>query len=159
MIKNILIIFMSLILFELILRFSLLSGGQASARYDKEIGYWHKANFVSRHTRDCYDTEYSFGEYGEISPISPYSNEKEKITLLGNSYIEAVMVKNKFVVHNALSTELNHQYDVLNFGLYGSNLYNQALIYQYKVPNYKEAYTHYSICKFHAGTRLYSYGT
>jgi len=140
MVKNILIILASLVVFELTLRFSLLSGGQASAVYDDKIGYWHKSNFTSQHTRDCYNVEYKFGEYGEISPQQPYNETLPNITLLGNSYLEAAMVENENIIHNALYRELNGQYNVLNFGLYGSNVFNQALIYQHKVPNYKEAY-------------------
>lgn len=138
MTKNILLIIISIIAFELVLRFSLHSGGQASAIYDSQIGYWHKSNFTSQHTRNCYNTEYSFGEYGEIKPHTPYSPDKQKITILGNSYIEAAMVDNKNVLHNALSKSLNSEYDVLNFGLYGSNLFHQALIYLHKVPQYNE---------------------
>jgi len=138
--KNILSIIGSILVFELILRFSLLSGGQASAVYDEKVGYWHKSNFTSQHTRDCYNVEYSFGEYGEISPQQPYNDELPNITLLGNSYLEAAMVENGNIIHNALYKELDGKYNVLNFGLYGTNIFHQALIYQYKVPNYNEAY-------------------
>jgi len=140
MIKNLLILLTSIVVFELTLRFSLLSGGQASAVYDEKIGYWHKSNFTSQHTRDCYNVEYKFGEYGEISPQQPYNDELPNITLLGNSYLEAAMVENENIIHNSLYKKLNGKYNVLNFGLYGSNIFNQALIYQHKVPDYKEAY-------------------
>jgi hypothetical protein len=50
------------------------------------------------------------------------------------------MVENENIIHNSLYKELNGQFNVLNFGLYGSNVFHQALIYQHKVPNYNEAY-------------------
>ena len=138
--KNILIIVIAAVVFELILRGSLHSGGQASAIHDEHVGYWHKSNFSSNHTRDCYDVEYSFGEFGEVAPFAPYNDTKAKITILGNSYVEAAMVDNKNIVHNALYNELDEKYDVLNFGLYGTTLFHQALIYEHKVPQYNEAY-------------------
>ncbi len=123
----------AVILFELFLQFSPFSLGIAPVIYDKDIGRWHKKNFSARWIRECYNTEYFFNDKGLIKNNYEYKKNKKDIVILGDSYIEAKMVKNKNIIHNALYQIYNGKYNILNYGLAATSPTQQFVILQKKV--------------------------
>ena len=96
--------------------------------YDKDIGMWHKKNFSSNAIRECYDIKYFFNEEGLVSLDYNYSKNKKDILILGDSFTEAIMVKNENVLHNALWKEYDGKYNFVNYGLSGTSPTQQYVI-------------------------------
>lgn len=128
-----LVFFFSIVSFEIFLRYSPFSYGITPMEYDKEIGMWHKKSFSNNIVKKCYNVKYSFDSYGRISNSYQYNNKKEDIVLLGDSQIEALMVKNEKVIHNVMNKLLNYKYNVLNYGLSGTGPSQQLMILKKKV--------------------------
>ena len=53
--------------------------------------------------------------------------------ILGDSFIEAIMVNNENIIHNSLSKEFNNKYNFMNYGLSGSGTSQQFIILKEKV--------------------------
>lgn len=123
----------SVILFELFLRFSPFEYGLTPVEYDSEIGMWHKKDYSNYAIKECYKTKYEFDKNGLPKSIIPYDKSKKDIVILGDSYIEAIMVKNKNIIHNSLSREYINKYNFLNYGLSGSSPTQQFVITKEKV--------------------------
>ena len=144
MIKKVFIFSMASVLavafFELFLRFSPFSYGVSPVEYDKDIGMWHKRNFSSKTVRKCYDTTYYFDSRGLVKNSYEYNSNKKDIVLLGDSYTEAIMVKNQNVLHNSLQREYEGEYNFLNYGLSGTASVQHLVMLQKKVEfeNVKE---------------------
>ncbi len=132
--------FLAVILFELFLRFSPFSYGISPVVYDKDIGMWHKKNFSSVWIKECYQTEFSFDENGLIQNAYTYDADKKDILIFGDSYMEALMVKNENVMHNALYREYEGKYNFLNYGLSETSAVQQLIMMKSKVDfsNVKE---------------------
>jgi len=129
----VLILFLTIILFELFLRFSPFSYGITPMIYDKDIGMWHKKDFSNYIIKDCYKTKYYFDSYGRIENNYKYDDQKKDIVLMGDSQVEALMVNNKNIMHNSLFNELDGKYNVLNYGLSGTGPSQQLEILKHKV--------------------------
>ena len=114
-------IFLAVISFEFFLTYSPFSGGISPVRYDPDIGMWHKENFSSVYTKDCYSTRYSFDERGLVKNDYQFAPDKPDVAVLGDSYIEALMVENKSILHNNLYREYDGQFNFLNFSLGGTS--------------------------------------
>ncbi len=132
MVKNALIIFLALflsvILFELFLRYSPFSYGLSPVVYDKDIGMWHKKHFSSNAIRECYNTKYFFDKDGLVKLNYHYDKKKKDILIFGDSFTEAIMVENKNIIHNALWKEYDGKYNFLNYGLSGTSPTQQFVI-------------------------------
>ncbi len=130
----------AVILFELFLRFSPFAYGISPVVYDKDVGMWHKKNFSSVWVKECYNTPYSFDERGLIQNDYIYDKNKKDILIFGDSYIEALMVKNENVMHNALYREFDGKYNFINYGLSGISPVQEFIMMQTKVDfsNVKE---------------------
>ncbi len=132
MVKKILIIvmamFLSIISFELFLRYSPFSYGVSPVLYDKDIGMWHKKNFSSYAIKECYNTKYFFDENGLVDINYIYNDERKDVLILGDSFTEAIMVKNKNILHNSLWKEFKGKYNFLNYGLSGTSPTQQYMI-------------------------------
>lgn len=113
-------LFLSIVLFELFLRYSPFSYGLSTVLYDKDIGMWHKKNFSSYSISECYETKYYFDKDGLIGLDYPYNSNKKSVLILGDSFTEAIMVENKHILHNALWREYQGQYNFINYGLSGT---------------------------------------
>jgi len=124
----------SLMFFELFLEYSPFKKGISPVEYDKDIGMWHKKNFSDFSIRKCYKTQYFFDEKGRVKNTYQYNEKKEDIIILGDSFIDASMVENKNIIHNALFRELNGEFNVLNYGLTGAGPMQELAILKYKVP-------------------------
>jgi len=135
--KNFIIIiissFFALIFFEFFLKHSPFEYGVSAAQYDKTIGMWHKKNFENYIVETCYKTKYSYNDQGLPSNIDPYDPHKKDVIILGDSFIEARMVKNENIIHNSLAKEFNYKYNFMNYGLFGSGPTQQFVIIQDKV--------------------------
>lgn len=94
---------------------------------------WHKENFENYIVEECYKTKYSYDDKGLPSSNVPYEANKKDVILLGDSNIEARMVKNENIIHNALAKEFNYKYNFINYGLFGSSPTQQLVILQEKV--------------------------
>lgn len=81
---------------------------------------WHKKNFESSLVKECYNSRYSFDVDGKVKNDYLYNPQKKDIVLLGDSQVEALMVKNDQIIHNSLYRELKGQFNVLNYGLSGT---------------------------------------
>ncbi len=135
--KTILIIFMSsglaLISFEFFLKFSPFAYGTSPVEYDKEIGMWHKKNYEGFTVKECYKTKYIFNELGLPMSIYDYDASKRDVILLGASFIEAIMVENKNIIHNSLAKEFNGKYNFMNYALSGAGPTQEFIILKDKV--------------------------
>ncbi len=135
--KKIVIVFIAslfaLIAFEIFLRYSPFEYGTSPVTYDEEIGMWHKRNFSNRAISGCYKTKYSFDEEGRPKNIYPYDKHKKDVILLGDSFIEAIMVENQNIVHNALAKAFNNKYNFMNYGLSRTGPVQQFVILKDKV--------------------------
>jgi len=132
----------ALISFELFLKYSPFEYGISPVEYDKQIGMWHKREFENytikkefkNYTiKECYKTKYIFDKQGLPSSINEYDKTKKDVIILGDSYIEAIMVKNKNIIHNSLSKEFNNKYNFMNYGLSGTSPVQQFVILKNKV--------------------------
>ena len=88
--------------------------------YDKDIGMWHKKAFSNNVIKSCYKTKYFFDQEGRIRNNYQYDNSKKNVILMGDSNIEALMVRNENIIHNSLYNEIGGKYNVLNYGLSGT---------------------------------------
>ena len=111
---------LSLLSFELFLTFSPFKGGVSPVKYDPDIGMWHKSNFQYVNSNNCYNTKYEFDRNGLIKNNYNFNPDKQDVIILGDSYIEALMIKNKNIVHNSLYREYGGRLNFLNFGLGGT---------------------------------------
>ena len=130
----------AIVLFELFLRFSPFSYGISPVVYDKDVGMWHKKNFSSVWVKECYQTKFYFDEDGLIQNAYNYDKNKKDILIFGDSYMEALMVKNENVMHNALYREFEGEYNFLNYGLSETSAVQQFIMMKAKVDftNVKE---------------------
>lgn len=137
MLKKLLIfifaVILSIIFFEFFLRFSPFEYGLSPVEYDSKIGMWHKKNYTNYAIKECYKTKYIFDKDGLPKSIFHYNDDKEDVVILGDSYIEALMVENENIIHNALSKEFANKYNFLNYGLSGSSPTQQFIILKEKV--------------------------
>ena len=135
--KNFTIIVLSsllaLLFFEFFLKYSPFEYGISAAEYDKTIGMWHKRNFENYIVEPCYKTKYNYDAEGLPQSIVPYDKNKRDVIILGDSFIEARMVKNENIVHNALAKEFNYKYNFKNYGLFGSGPTQQFVILKEKI--------------------------
>ncbi len=125
--------FLALVCFELFLKYSPFEWGVSATKYDKKIGLWHKENFQEYIIEECYKNRYSYDEKGLPSNIVPYDSNKKDVILLGDSNVEAQMVKNEYIMHNSLAKEFNYKYNFMNYGLAGTSPTQQLVILQEKV--------------------------
>ncbi len=124
--------FLSLVSFEIFLEYSPFKQGVSPVEYDTELGMWHKKNFSSVLVRECYQNQYFFDSKGFVQSSSSYDEQKKDIIILGDSYIDALMVPNNKMIHNALSSVLDHKFNILNYGLTGSGPMQQWGLLKYK---------------------------
>ena len=94
---------------------------------------WHKKEFENYTIKECYRTKYKFNKEGLPSSIYNYDKTKKDVVILGDSFIEAIMVKNENIIHNALAKELNNKYNVMNYDLSGSSPTQQLVILKNKI--------------------------
>lgn len=123
----------SLIVFEFFLGYSPFKRGISPVEYNPNIGMWHKKNFTNVLIKECFSNQYSFDEKGRVNNNYIYDKKKKDIIILGDSYIDALMVKNKNIIHNRLYSELNGSFNVLNYGLTGSGPMQQLSILNHEV--------------------------
>jgi hypothetical protein len=123
----------ALAFFEMFLRFSPFSLGISPVVYDKDIGMWHKKNFSSVWIKECYQTPFSFDEAGRVKNAYTYDATKKDILIFGDSYMEALMVKNKNIMHNALYREFEGKYNFLNYGLSETSAVQQLIMMKSRV--------------------------
>jgi len=137
MFKNILIMVLSIVfalgIFDFFLKYSPYEYGVTPVEYDKKIGTWHRKSYENYAISECYKVKYIFDKKGLVANIFEHNNTKKDVILLGDSYVEAIMVKNENIIHNALARELNQKYNFLNYGLSDSSPIQQFIILQEKV--------------------------
>ena len=129
-----------LLCFEVFLKYSPFEYGTSPGIYDKEIGVWHKKNFSGYSITECYKTKYYYDEKGLPKSTKAYDNNKEDIVFLGDSFVEAVMIENPYIVHNSFAKDLNYKYNVLNYGLSGTSAIQAFMIFKKKVNLAKTKY-------------------
>jgi len=129
----ILVLILALVTFEFFLKYSPFEYGISPGQYDKDIGVWHKKNFTGYSISECYKNQYIYNEKGIPKEIQPYDNSKKDIVLLGDSFVEAMMVKNENIIHNQLAKQFNFKYNVLNYGVSGTSPIQAFVILQKKV--------------------------
>tara|TARA_Y100000588_G_scaffold97607_1_gene106080 strand:- start:1209 stop:2213 length:1005 start_codon:yes stop_codon:yes gene_type:complete len=120
LLKILITVCLSLVSFELFLTFSPFKGGVSPVKYDPDIGMWHKSNFQYVNSNDCYNTKYEFDANGLIKNNYNFNPDKQDVLILGDSYIEALMIKNKNIIHNSLYRAYGGRLNFLNFGLGGT---------------------------------------
>ena len=118
--------------FELFLRYSPFTYGLSPVQYDSILGMWHKKQTSGYIIKNCYKTKYIFDNQGLPHNIHTYEQDKSDVILLGDSFIEALMVKNENIIHNALSKEYNHQFNFMNYGLSGTSPIQQFVLLKEK---------------------------
>jgi hypothetical protein len=74
-----------------------------------------------------------YNKQGLTKNIYNYDKTKKDVIILGDSYIEAIMVKNENIIHNSLAKEFNYKYNFMNYGLSGSSPTQQFVILKKKV--------------------------
>jgi hypothetical protein len=120
-------------LFEGFLWVSPFGRGISPVQYDQDIGMWHKPDFSSTVRSQCYSTRYFFDDRGRVANDYRPDDTKRDIVILGDSYVEAVMVDNADIVHNSLHDALHGAYNVYNYALAGTSAIQQYVILLKKV--------------------------
>jgi len=133
LLKLFIILIISIISFEIFLRYSPFSNGISPVEYDKDIGMWHKREFENYLIKECYKTKYKFDTEGRVLSNYRLDKSKKDIILLGDSQVEALMVENDKVMHNSLYKEIDARYNVLNYGLSGTGPAQQYQIFNKKI--------------------------
>lgn len=137
MLKNFLIMILAILFalgaFEFFLKHSPYEYGVTPVEYDAEIGTWHRKKYENYAIRECYKTKYIFNKEGLVSNIFNHDSNKKDVILLGDSYVEAIMVENTNIIHNALAREFKKKYNFLNYGLSDSSPIQQLIILKQKV--------------------------
>jgi hypothetical protein len=123
----------SILFFEAFLRYSPFYSGTSPMKYDSKIGMWHKKSYSSYTVKDCYKNQYKFDDNGLPASIYGYNPLKRDVVILGDSFIEAIMVNSKNIIHNALAINHKAEYNFLNYGLSGSSPIQQYVILKDKV--------------------------
>ena len=131
---------LALLSFNIFLHYSPFYYSVSPVIYDKDIGIWHKKNYANYAAQSCYKNLYTFNKQGLPITTYPYALTKKDIILLGDSFIEAIMIKNKNIIHNSLAKEYHNQYNFLNYGLSATNPIQQYNILKNKV-NLKRVHT------------------
>ncbi len=135
--KNILtlisIFFLSLISFGYYLKFSPFAYPDTQVEYDAKIGMWHKKNFTGVIAEECYRNSYEFDAKGMLKSTYNYDSKKKDVILLGDSYLENLMLESENRIHNLLAKQFNNKYNFLNYGLAGSSPVEQLVILKEKV--------------------------
>ena len=131
---------LALITFEFFLKYSPFEYGTSPGVYDKEIGVWHKKNFSGYSISECYKTKYYYDDKGLPKSTKTYDKNKDDIVFLGDSFVEAVMIKNPYIMHNAFAKKLNYSHNVLNYGLSGTSVIQSFMILKKKVNLAKTKY-------------------
>lgn len=129
----ILALLLALISFELFLKHSPFEYGTSPGVYDKDIGVWHKKNFSGYSITECYKTKYFYDDKGRPKNTKLYDKSKRDIVFLGDSFVEAVMVDNPYIIHNSFARDINYSYNVLNYGLSGTSPVQSFMILKKKV--------------------------
>jgi len=124
---------LALFTFEIFLKHSPFEYGISPGVYDKDIGVWHKKNFSGYSISECYKNKYIYNDKGLPKEIKPYDTQKDDIVLLGDSFVEAMMVRNEQIVHNEMAKQLDFKYNVLNYGVSGTSPIQAFVILQKKV--------------------------
>ena len=143
MFKKIIIIFISsllaIVFFEFFLKYSPYEYGIVPVEYHKKIGIWHKKEFESYKISECYKTKYMFDEQGVTKNIYDYDSTKKDVIILGDSLVEAIMVKNEDIINNSLAKEFIGNYNFLNYALSSSGPTQEyiTLIEEAKLDNAK----------------------
>jgi hypothetical protein len=130
---SILAAILALVTFEFFLKYSPFEYGISPGIYDKEIGVWHKKNFSGYSISECYRNRYIYNDKGLPKELKPYDSKKNDIVLLGDSFVEAMMVKNEQIIHNELAKRVDFKYNVLNYGVSGTSPIQAFMILQKKV--------------------------
>lgn len=125
--------FLALLSFELFLEYSPFSKGISPVEFDEKIGMWHKRDFTNYMIKDCYKTKYQFDHDGRVSNGYNYNDKVKDIAIVGDSYVAALMVQNKNIVHNQLQNRYQGKYNFLNYGLSGANVTQQYVIIKEKI--------------------------
>ena len=137
MLKNLSIVSLallcSLVLFELFLRNTPFAHGTSPVVYDADIGMWHKRNFKGRRTGACFDNQYKLDDRGLVNSSVDYDNGLEDMIVIGDSYVEALMVHAEGRLANRLSKAYESRLNVLNYGLAGTSPIQQYVILDKKV--------------------------
>ena len=131
---------LALLSFELFLKYSPFEYGTSPGLYDKDIGVWHKKNFSGYSIKECYKTKYYYDDKGLPKSTKVYDKNKDDIVFLGDSFVEAVMIENPYIIHNAFAKDLNYKYNVLNYGLSGTSAIQSFMIFKKKVNLAKTKY-------------------
>jgi len=124
---------LSIIAYEFFLKFSPFSFGLSPVAYDQDVGMWHKLNFSSYHVSECGRTKYFFDDVGRVKNKFSYDKQKKDLVLIGDSQVEALMVKNGNIMHNILGERVNNKFNILNYGLSGTGPSQQLSILSSKV--------------------------
>jgi len=131
---------LALISFEFFLKYSPFEYGTSPGVYDKDIGVWHKKNFSGYSISECYKTKYYYDDKGLPKSTKTYDKNKDDIVFLGDSFVEAVMIENPYIMHNAFAKNLNYSHNVLNYGLSGTSVIQSFMILKKKVNLAKTKY-------------------
>ena len=123
----------SLVLFELFLGNTPFAHGTSPVVYDADIGMWHKRNFSGRRTSACFDNRYYLNDQGLVDSSVKYDSGLKDIIVLGDSYVEALMVRKEGRLANRLSKAYESKLNVLNYGLAGTSPIQQYVILDQKV--------------------------
>jgi len=129
-------LFLALATFEFFLKYSPFEYGTSPGVYDEEIGVWHKKNFSGYSISECYKTKYFYDDKGLPKSTKTYDKNKDDIVFLGDSFVEAVMIENPYIIHNAFAKDLNYKYN----GLSGTSVMQSFMILKKKVDLAKTKY-------------------
>ncbi len=107
-----------------------------SAPYLFPIKYWktwHYAEDRVHFVKDCLDVNYTTNSLGMRGKEISAEDTRERIALLGDSYVEGYAVNDNQTIGSYLETLLNKKYEVMNFGVSGGfgTIHEVALYHNY----------------------------
>jgi cytochrome b involved in lipid metabolism len=122
------ILLLSFISFGYYLKYSPFAYPDTQVEYNEKIGMWHKRNFSGVIAEECYRNSYEFDEEGMLKQDYGYDSKKKDVIVLGDSYLESLMLKSENRIHNVLARIFDQKYNFLNYALAGSSPIEQFVI-------------------------------
>ncbi len=101
---------------------------------------WHYPNISAKHSKDCYDVQYDFNNFGMRS--KPVQLEKDtsnfRIAFMGDSFVEGYGSDNKDIFANLVDSLAGPKVEILNFGTSGGfGTVHQVAQYENFVTHFK----------------------
>jgi len=147
--KNILILFISFVLSLEFFSYLFIKLRYIESNYpswvtlypNKDFGYWHPKNITLKiHSPGCWESKVSYNKIG-LRGKDNFKKQRQinkiRIGLLGDSMIENIELSEGYDFASKLRKKLGTKYEVINFSVRGTGLFDQTEILKKIIKDYK----------------------